>query len=196
MWQNKRMRAYSQNLRQRILRAIDQGKPYAEVIKTFVMSRSTIKRYLKLRRETGNVKPRGIPGRPSKKGAALDAESLPQLEAPPMRDGRVSRMKPTVQPGGSKPNDFLQIHWYSLMNTARTLPSLACLLDLREGNGPLVLFHAIDVRTSHSWLRSRFREWVTPSFWKARQIAPCLNAPSNRFWLRVSTQGKCSSWTI
>jgi len=47
------------------------------------MSRSTIKRYLKLRRETGDVKPRGMPGRPSKKGAALDAELLPQLEAPP-----------------------------------------------------------------------------------------------------------------
>jgi hypothetical protein len=36
-----------------------------------------------LRRETGNVKPKAIPGRPSKKGAALQAGLLPQLEAHP-----------------------------------------------------------------------------------------------------------------
>ncbi|HEX4202958.1 MAG TPA: IS630 transposase-related protein [Ktedonobacteraceae bacterium] len=75
------MRAYSQDLRQRILSAVDQGKPRAEMIKTFAVSRSTIKRYLKLRRETGDGKPRVIPGRPSKKGTALHAGLLPQLEA-------------------------------------------------------------------------------------------------------------------
>ena len=83
MWQNKDMRAYSQDLRQRILQAVDQGKPRAEIIQTFAVSRSTIKRYLKLRRETGDVKPKAIPGRPSKKGAALQAGLLPQLEAHP-----------------------------------------------------------------------------------------------------------------
>jgi transposase len=62
---------------------VDQGKPRAEIAKTFAVSRSTIKRYLKLRRETGDVKPKAIPGRPSKKGAALDAGLLPQLEAHP-----------------------------------------------------------------------------------------------------------------
>ena len=77
------MRAYSQDLRQRILHAVDQGQPRAEIIKSFAVSRSTIKRYLKLRRETGDVKPKAIPGRPSKKGAALHAELLPQLEAYP-----------------------------------------------------------------------------------------------------------------
>jgi transposase len=77
------MRAYSQDLRLRILHAIDQGKPRAEIIKTFDVSRSTIKRYLKLRRETGDVKSKAIPGRPSKKGAALHAGLLSQLEAHP-----------------------------------------------------------------------------------------------------------------
>jgi transposase len=62
---------------------VDQGKPRAEIIQTFAVSRSTIKRYLTLRRETGDVKPKAIPGRPSKKGAALHAELLPQLEAHP-----------------------------------------------------------------------------------------------------------------
>jgi len=83
MWQNKSMQAYSQDLRQRILRAVDQGMPHAEIIKTFAVSRSTIKRYLKLKRETGDIKPKAIPGRPSKKGAALYAGLLPQLEAHP-----------------------------------------------------------------------------------------------------------------
>ncbi|WP_040445754.1 helix-turn-helix domain-containing protein [Ktedonobacter racemifer] len=77
------MQTYSHDLRQRILRAVDQGKPRAEIIQTFAVSRSTIKRYLKLRRETGDVKPKVIPGRPSKKGAALHAGLLLQLEAHP-----------------------------------------------------------------------------------------------------------------
>ncbi|MFL5705665.1 MAG: helix-turn-helix domain-containing protein [Ktedonobacteraceae bacterium] len=38
------MRAYSQDLRHRILHAVDQGKPRAEIIKTFDVSRATIKR--------------------------------------------------------------------------------------------------------------------------------------------------------
>lgn len=77
------MRAYSQDLRQRILHAVDQGKPRAEISKTFDVSRSTIKRYLKLRRETGDVKPKAIPGRPAKKGAALLTGLQPQLDAHP-----------------------------------------------------------------------------------------------------------------
>ena len=77
------MRAYSYDLRQRILCAVDQGMPRAEIIQTFAVSRSTIKRYLTLRRETGDVKPKASPGRPPKKGAALHAGLIPQLEAHP-----------------------------------------------------------------------------------------------------------------
>lgn len=77
------MRAYSQDLRQRILHAVDQGRPRAEIIKIFEVSRATIKRYLKLRRETGDVKPKVIPGRPAKKGAALLAGLQSQLNAHP-----------------------------------------------------------------------------------------------------------------
>jgi transposase len=77
------MRSYSQDLRHRILHAVDQGKPRAEIIRTFEVSRATIKRYLKLRRETGEVQPKAIPGRPAKKGAALLAGLQPQLDASP-----------------------------------------------------------------------------------------------------------------
>src|SRR6266516_2763383 len=77
------MRAYSQDLRRRILHAVNQGKPRAEIIKTFEVSQATIKRYLKLRRETGEVRAKAIPGRPAKKGAALQAGLRAQLEAHP-----------------------------------------------------------------------------------------------------------------
>jgi transposase len=77
------MRAYSYDLRRRILRAVDQGMPRAEIGKTFAVSQSTIKRYLRLRHETGDVKPKAIPGRPSKKGAELQAGLLSQLETHP-----------------------------------------------------------------------------------------------------------------
>jgi transposase len=77
------MRAYSYDLRQRILHAVDQGKTRVEICKLFEVSRATIKRYLKLRRETGDVKPKTIPGRPAKEGAALQAGLQPQLDAYP-----------------------------------------------------------------------------------------------------------------
>ena len=77
------MKAYSPDLRQRVLRAVDQGHTQAEIAKTFAVSTATIKRYLKRRRETGHVRARAIPGRPAKKGAALEAGLLSQLEAHP-----------------------------------------------------------------------------------------------------------------
>ena len=41
------MRAYSQDLRQQVLRAVDDGKSRAEIIDLFQVSRVTIKRYVK-----------------------------------------------------------------------------------------------------------------------------------------------------
>ena len=77
------MKAYSQDLRQRVLRAIDGGKSQAEVAATFAISTASIKRYLKVRRERGNVLPKAIPGRPNVKGAALQADLEEQLRAHP-----------------------------------------------------------------------------------------------------------------
>src|SRR5436309_12552446 len=77
------MKAYSQDLRQRVLRAIEQGKSQAEVAETFAISTSSIKRYLKVRRESGHVLPKAIPGRPNVKGAALEAGLLEQLRTHP-----------------------------------------------------------------------------------------------------------------
>jgi transposase len=75
------MKAYSTDLREKVLRAVDQGYPRGEIIKLLGVSRATIKRYLKQRRETGEVAPKAIPGRPPKKLAVLQAELAAQLQA-------------------------------------------------------------------------------------------------------------------
>ena len=54
-----------------MLAAIDRGIPRKEVSDLFGVSRSTIKRWLKRRRLTGDVSIHKIPGRPSVKGEAL-----------------------------------------------------------------------------------------------------------------------------
>jgi transposase len=75
------MKPYSTDLRQRVLDASDRGTPRRQIVEQLEVSLSTIKRYLKQRRETGHLSPKPIPGRPSKKGAALDAELTAQLAA-------------------------------------------------------------------------------------------------------------------
>jgi transposase len=71
------MKPYSKDLRLRVLSAVDTGTPREQVAKTFSVSMPTIKRWLKRRKETGDVEPRAIPGRPSRKGALLE-EWLPK----------------------------------------------------------------------------------------------------------------------
>lgn len=75
------MKAYSQDLRERILRAGDQGYPRAEIVQLFGISLSTLKRYIKQRREEGHVRPKAISGRPPKKRAQVEAGVLAQLQA-------------------------------------------------------------------------------------------------------------------
>src|ERR687897_1703293 len=71
------MKPYSKDLRLRVLSAVDSGSPREELAKTFSVSMPTIKRWLKRRKETGDVQPKPIPGRPSRKGVVLK-EWLPK----------------------------------------------------------------------------------------------------------------------
>ena len=71
------MKPYSKDLRLRVLAAVDAGKPREEVARTFSVSMPTIKRWLKRCRESGDVQPHPIPGRPPRKGAMLK-EWLPE----------------------------------------------------------------------------------------------------------------------
>jgi transposase len=75
------MKAYSGDLREKVLRAVDQGYPREEIIKLLAVSRATIKRSLKQRRETGSIAAKAIAGRPPKKLGFLQAEWATQLQA-------------------------------------------------------------------------------------------------------------------
>ena len=66
------MKPYSKDLRARAPTAVDAGRPREEVAETFLVSAPTIKRWLKRRRQTGEVAPKPIPDRPSVEGAALE----------------------------------------------------------------------------------------------------------------------------
>jgi len=77
------MKPYSKDLRLKVLEAVDRGMPRREVAEVFGVSLPTIKRWLKRRRETGEVTAKPNPGPPARKGAALE-EALPsQLQANP-----------------------------------------------------------------------------------------------------------------
>ena len=66
------MKANCQDLRERVLRAVDSGYSRAEIVQMFGISHSKLKRYVKQRREEGRVQPNTIPGRPPKKRAHHD----------------------------------------------------------------------------------------------------------------------------
>jgi transposase len=56
------MKAYSEDLRTKILEAVDRGMPKSEAAKTFGVSRSSVKRYAAARREGRPLAPRKHPG--------------------------------------------------------------------------------------------------------------------------------------
>src|SRR5687767_3917861 len=70
------MKPYSKDLRLKVLEAVDRGMPRKEVAQIFGVSMPTIKRWLKRRRETGQVDPKPSPGPPATKGVVLE-EALP-----------------------------------------------------------------------------------------------------------------------
>jgi transposase len=77
------MKPYSQDLRERVVKAVDEGHSRSQIVQLFGVSEATIKRYLKLRRETGNLAAKPIPGYPPIKVGALQKGLGPQLEAHP-----------------------------------------------------------------------------------------------------------------
>ena len=74
------MKAYSQDLRQRLLQTVDEGKTQAQAAHLLKVSETTVKRYVRQRREKGHVRPKPIPGRPPRKRAPLEAQLPLQLE--------------------------------------------------------------------------------------------------------------------
>jgi transposase len=70
------MKPYSEDLRERVVAAVEHGAKRSGVVETFAVSLPTIKRWLKQRRETGDLAPKPIPGPPAIKRDAL-MEALP-----------------------------------------------------------------------------------------------------------------------
>ena len=57
------MNAYLLDLRLKVLDAVDRGIPRKEVVRTFGVSMPTIERYLRRRRQSGDLVPKPSPGR-------------------------------------------------------------------------------------------------------------------------------------
>src|SRR5256885_11894418 len=68
------MRPYSEDLRERVMAAIDRGERRAAVGDCFSVSVPTITRWVRRRRETGGLAAKPAPGPPAVKlGALMDA---------------------------------------------------------------------------------------------------------------------------
>jgi transposase len=65
------MRPYSEDLRWRVVRAVTIGTPRDEVAAAFAVSVPTIERWLRLKRETGSLSPKPVPGPVAVKTAAV-----------------------------------------------------------------------------------------------------------------------------
>jgi transposase len=72
------MKAYSEDLRKKILQAVDRGMPKSVAAKTFGVSRSSVKRYAAARREGKPLAPKKHPGskqaRPERARKLLEAD--------------------------------------------------------------------------------------------------------------------------
>jgi transposase len=77
------MKPYSKDLRMKVLAAVDRGMPRKEVARVFGVSEPTIRRYLRLRRETGDVEPKPVPGPPARKREALEQRLPAQVRLNP-----------------------------------------------------------------------------------------------------------------
>jgi len=65
------MKAYSEDLRERVISAVERGQPRTDVAPRFEVSVPTIERWLRLKRETGGLARRPVPGPVAVKTAGL-----------------------------------------------------------------------------------------------------------------------------
>src|SRR5436305_14332539 len=65
------MKAYSQDLRERVIGTVEAGRPREEVAARFEVSVPTIERWVRLKRETGGLARRPVPGPVAEKTAGL-----------------------------------------------------------------------------------------------------------------------------
>lgn len=68
MCDHGRMRAYSEDLRKKIVVAIERGMSKAQAARIFDVSLSSVKRYSRTAKQGGSLEPRKSTGRPHKIG--------------------------------------------------------------------------------------------------------------------------------
>jgi transposase len=77
------MRAYSTDLKERLVRAVADGQPLREAARRFGVAVTTVKRAVVQQRETGSLARKPIPGCPRRIGAEQEAILRARLEAAP-----------------------------------------------------------------------------------------------------------------
>src|SRR5690242_18682101 len=77
------MRAYSTDLKERLVRAVADGQPMREAARRFGVAVTTVKRAVVQERETGSLARKPIPGCPRRIGKDQEANLLARLEAAP-----------------------------------------------------------------------------------------------------------------
>ena len=77
------MRAYSTDLKERLVRAVADGQPMREAARRFEVAVTTVKRAVVRQRETGSLERKPIPGRPRAIGAEREALLRARLAAAP-----------------------------------------------------------------------------------------------------------------
>ncbi len=77
------MRAYSTDLRERVVRAVADGLPMREAARRFGVAVTTVKRAIVRQRETGSLARQPIPGRPRAISGEHEAILRARLEAAP-----------------------------------------------------------------------------------------------------------------
>ena len=84
------MKAYSEDLRERIVRAVLIGTPRDDVAARFAVSSATITRWLRMKRETGSLAPKLVPGPVAVKTEAVMAALA---QAPAALDAPAERLR-------------------------------------------------------------------------------------------------------
>jgi putative transposase len=77
------MKAYSPDLRERIVRAVEHGMTKSRAARTFAVSLATVKNYVRQWHQTGSLAAKPIPGRPRGIPRAQDAVLVAQLRQTP-----------------------------------------------------------------------------------------------------------------
>lgn len=77
------MKAYSEDLRIRVLAALDGGMSVAQVVQTFQISGSSIRRWRAQQTALGHLRPKRPSGRPRRIGPNAETRLRAQLNAAP-----------------------------------------------------------------------------------------------------------------